>query len=254
MKVDLNCDMGEGFGPYAMGDDEAMLDVVTSANVACGWHAGDPTIMHRTAEMARARGVAIGAHPGFGDLWGFGRREIRGHSLADVERMVAYQVGAMGAMAALAGHRITYVKAHGALSNMANEDPDLALAVARGVAGVDRSLVHVCMPGLPMERASEALGLRVAREVFADRAYEDDGTLASRRKPGAVIHDPEEAARRTLAMVRDRVVTSLSGQAIPVEPDTVCVHGDTPGAVAMARRIRAALEGAGIGISPFAPA
>src|SRR5918998_1696856 len=152
MKIDLNSDMGEGFGPWKMGDDEAMLGIVTSANVACGWHAGDPNIMCRTAERAKANGVAIGAHPGFGDLFGFGRRIIRGDSAADIERMVAYQIGALQAVAALAGHRVTYVKAHGTLNTMANEDDDLAGAITRGIAGVDRGLANVCMPGLALER------------------------------------------------------------------------------------------------------
>jgi UPF0271 protein len=253
MQVDLNCDMGEGFGPYAMGDDEAMLGIVTSANVACGWHAGDPNIMAQTARMAKLKGVAIGAHPGFADLWGFGRRVVGGNSMADIEHMVAYQIGALQALAALAGHRVTFVKAHGALNNMANEDDDLGLAVARGIRGVDRNLVHVCMPGLAMERGSHRAGLQVAREVFADRTYNDDGTLTNRKTPGAVIHDVEEAARRTLAMVRERAVTTVSGRRIPVEIDTVCVHGDTPDAVAMARRIREVLEAEGVTIAPFAP-
>src|ERR671932_1045779 len=146
MKVDLNSDMGEGFGAWQMGDDEAMLAIVTSANVACGWHAGDPNIMFRTAERAKARGVAIGAHPGFGDLWGFGRRMIRGDSAADIERMIAYQIGALQAVAALAGTRVTYVKVHGTLNTMANEDEDLALAIARSIKGVDPALMHICMP------------------------------------------------------------------------------------------------------------
>src|SRR5919107_3312999 len=189
MNIDLNSDMGEGFGPWKMGDDEAMLGIVTSANVACGWHAGDPNIMFRTAERAKANGVAIGAHPGFGDLWGFGRRIIRGDSAADIERMMAYQIGALQAVAALAGHRVTYVKAHGTLNNMANEDEDLALAIARAIKGVDKSLINVCMPGLLMEKASEKLGVPVVREFFADRTYEDNGALTSRKKPGAVLHD-----------------------------------------------------------------
>src|SRR3954464_11743228 len=166
MNIDLNSDMGEGFGAWKMGDDEAMLGIVTSANIACGWHAGDPGIMFRTAERARQNDVAIGAHPGFGDLWGFGRRIIRGDSGADIERMVAYQIGALQAVAALAGHRVTYVKAHGSLNNMANEDEVLALAIARAIKGVDRTLVNVCMPGLLMEKASETEGVPVAREFF----------------------------------------------------------------------------------------
>src|SRR5919206_817716 len=159
MRVDLNSDMGEGFGAWKMGDDEAMLGIVTSANVACGWHAGDPNIMFRTAALAKEKGVAVGAHPGFGDLWGFGRRTIRGHSMAELERMVAYQIGAMQACAALAGHRVTHVKAHGALANMANDEADIALAIGRAIRGVDPALTYMVMPGLATERAAETLGL-----------------------------------------------------------------------------------------------
>jgi len=249
--IDLNCDMGEGFGPWPMGDDAAMLDIVSSANIACGFHAGDPNIMFRTAETARRNGVAIGAHPGFNDLPGFGRRTIRGDSPAEIERMVAYQIGALQAVAALAGHRVTYVKAHGALNNMANEDEDLAMAIARAVKGVDPNLVNVCMPGLLMEKASEKLGVPVAREFFADRTYEDNGTLTSRKKPGSVLHDAEAAAERVLRTLQDGAVTSVSGRRIPVAIDTICVHGDEPSAVAMARTIRAKLEANGITVAPF---
>jgi len=249
--IDLNCDMGEGFGPWPMGDDEAMLDIVSSANIACGYHAGDPSIMFRTAEIAKRKGVAIGAHPGFNDLHGFGRRMIRGDSPAEIERMVAYQIGAMQAVAALAGHKVTYVKAHGALNNMANEDMDLALAIARAIKGVDGSLINVCMPGLLMEKASEQIGVKVAREFFADRTYEDDGTLTSRKKPGAVLHDTEAAAERVLRAVQDKEVMTTSGKRIPVQFDTICVHGDEPSAVAMARAVRAKLEENGVTIAPF---
>ncbi|HZH11334.1 MAG TPA: 5-oxoprolinase subunit PxpA [Microvirga sp.] len=254
MKVDLNCDMGEGFGPWPMGDDEAMLDIVSSANIACGFHAGDPSIMFRTAETAKHKGVAIGAHPGFNDLHGFGRRVIRGDTPADIERMMAYQIGAMQAVAALAGHKVTYVKAHGSLNNMANEDESLALAIARAIKGVDASLINVCMPGLLMEKASEKLGLRMAREFFADRTYEDDGTLTSRKKPGSVLHDADAAAERVLRTLQDKAVVTTSGRRIPIEIDTICVHGDEPSAVAMARTIRAKLEASGIAIAPFSGA
>ena len=252
MIIDLNCDMGEGFGPWPMGDDEAMLDIVSSANIACGFHAGDPSIMFRTAEIAKRKGVAIGAHPGFNDLHGFGRRMIRGDSPAEIERMIAYQIGAMQAVASLAGHKVTYVKAHGSLNNMANEDESLALAIARAIKGVDAGLVNVCMPGLLMEKASDRIGLPVAREIFADRTYEDDGTLTSRKKPGAVLHDPVAASERVLRMVQERAVVTTSGKRIPVEIDTICVHGDEPSAVAMARAVRAKLEENGIAIAPFA--
>jgi UPF0271 protein len=249
--IDLNCDMGEGFGPWPMGDDEAMLDIVSSANIACGFHAGDPSIMFRTADIAKRKGVAVGAHPGFNDLHGFGRRVIRGDSPAEIERMVAYQIGAMQAVAALAGHKVTYVKAHGSLNNMANEDEDLALAIARAIKGVDATLINVCMPGLLMEKASEQIGVPVAREFFADRTYEDNGTLTSRKKPGSVLHNAEEAAERVLRTLQDKAVTTTSGKRIPVEIDTICVHGDEPSAVAMARTVRAKLEANGFTIAPF---
>jgi UPF0271 protein len=252
--IDLNCDMGEGFGPWPMGDDAAMLDIVTSANVACGFHAGDPQIMFRTAELAKQKGVAIGAHPGFNDLWGFGRRPIRGDSPAEIERMIAYQIGALQAVAALAGHEVTYVKAHGALNNMANEDEDLALAIARAVKGVDPALVNVCMPGLAMERASERIGVKVAREFFADRTYDDNGNLTSRKKPGSVLHDADEAAERVLRTLADGAVTTVSGKRIPVVIDTICVHGDEPSAVATARAVRAKLEANGFTVAPFTTA
>ena len=249
--VDLNSDMGEGFGPWQMGDDAAMLDIVTSANVACGWHAGDPIIMHRTAEIAKAKGVSIGAHPGFGDLWGFGRRVIRGDSMAELEKQVAYQIGAMQALAAMAGHKVTHVKAHGALGNMSNDDEDIALAIGRAIKGVDASLVYVVMPGLPTERVAERLGLAMAREVFADRTYDDNGNLTSRKKEGAVIHDAALAAERVLRMVEDQEVVTVTGKVLKVVIDTICVHGDNPAAVAMARTVRQRLEAAGIAVKPF---
>ena len=253
MKIDLNSDMGEGFGPWTMGDDAAMLDIVTSANVACGYHAGDPDIMHDLSAMAKAKGVAVGAHPGFNDLWGFGRRVIRGDSPAGIERMVAYQIGAFQALAGMAGHRCTFVKTHGALGNISNDDEEIALAIGRAIKAVDPSLVYVVMPGLATERAAEKLGLAMAREVFADRTYDDDGTLTSRKKAGAVIHDAEAAAARVLRMLQDGAITTVTGRKIPVAIDTICVHGDNPAAVTMARTVRGPVEGAGLALAPFAP-
>lgn len=249
--VDLNSDMGEGFGPWKMGDDEAMLSIVSSANVACGWHAGDPIIMHRTAEIAKAKGVSIGAHPGFGDLWGFGRRVIRGDSMSDLEKQIAYQVGAMQALAVMAGHKVTHVKTHGAMGNMTNDDDDMAMAVGRAIKAVDPTLVYVVMPGLSTERAAEKLGLPMAREVFADRTYDDSGNLTSRKVEGAVIHDAAMAATRVLRMVEDQEVVTVTGKRLKVKIDTICVHGDNPAAVAMARTVRDTLEAAGIAIRPF---
>ncbi|MGU3538188.1 LamB/YcsF family protein [Methylobacterium sp. A54F] len=251
MRIDLNSDLGEGYGPWTLGDDAAMLDIVTSANVACGFHAGDPGIMVETARVAKARGVAVGAHPGFEDRQGFGRRRIP-LTPAEIEHSVAYQVGAFAACAALAGHRVTYVKAHGALANLANADDAVAAAVARAVRGVDRDLILMVMPGLPAERAALDEGLATVREVYADRAYADDGQLASRALPGSVLSDADAAAAHVLRMVEDGAVTTLSGRRLPLAVDTVCVHGDSPGAVAMARAVRAALEAAGHTLAPFA--
>lgn len=250
-RVDLNADLGESFGAWRMGDDEAMLAIVTSANVACGFHAGDPLVMWKTCESAKARGVAIGAHPSFLDIWGFGRRPIEGERPEDIMRQCVYQIGALQAVAAAVGHRVTHVKPHGSLGNMAAEDDGLATAVAEATAVVDRSLVLVAMPGSALERAGERKGLRVAREVFADRAYDDRGMLVSRKLEGAVIHDAEAAARRVLAMLEEGAITSVSGKKIPARIDTICVHGDNPAAVAMARAVRSALETAGVAVRPF---
>jgi UPF0271 protein len=251
MRIDLNSDMGEGFGPWSMGDDGAMLDIVTSANIACGWHAGDPNIMVQTAALAKEKGVAIGAHPGFGDLWGFGRRTIRGHTMTELERMIAYQIGALMACAALAGHQVTYVKPHGALANMANDEDDVALAIGRGIKGVDPALVYMVMPGLATERAAETLGLPAVREVYADRAYDDTGNLTSRKTPGAVLHDAGQAAARVLRMIHEQAITTITGKRVPAQIETICVHGDTPSAVAMARTLREMLETNGIAVAPF---
>ncbi len=251
MKLDLNTDLGESFGAWTMGDDDAMLDVVTSANVACGFHAGDPVVMHRTMAAARDRGVSVGAHPGFLDLWGFGRRPILGDSPADIEKMLVYQIGAAAAVAASVGLRLAHVKTHGSLGNMAMVDPDLAAAVARAVRTIDRDLILVVMPGLALERAGLDQDLLVAREVYADRTYDDDGNLTSRKTPGAVIHDADAAAARVLRMVDDRAVTTVTGRRLPVQIDTVCVHGDNPQAVAMARTLRETLQAGGAELRPF---
>jgi UPF0271 protein len=251
MLIDLNCDMGEGYGAWEMGDDPAMLDIVSSANIACGFHAGDPDIMFATCALAREKSVAVGAHPSFLDLHGFGRRQIRGDSPAQIERQIIYQIGAFQALAQAAGLRLQHVKTHGALGNMANDEPELAMAVARAIRAVDPELIFVVMPGLATERAGERLGLRMAREIYADRAYAASGNLLSRKLPGAVIHDSEAAAARVLRMVEEQAITTVDGGRIPVRIDTVCVHGDTPGATAMARQVRGLLEAAGIALAPM---
>jgi len=251
--IDLNSDIGEGFGVYRMGDDAGMLEIVTSANIACGFHAGDPLIMHDVVKRAGENGVAIGAHPSFLDLWGFGRRPIHGERPADIEKIIAYQIGALQGIAASLGRRVGHVKTHGSLGNMAAVDDELAAAVARAVAAVDRSLILVVMPGMATERAGAAANLPLMREIYADRTYGNDGNLTPRKQPGAVIHDAEAAAARVLRMVEEHRITTTSGKAIPVAIDSVCVHGDTPDSVMMARRIRAMLEGAGYAVRPFAP-
>jgi UPF0271 protein len=250
-RIDLNSDLGEGFGVYTLGDDAAMLEIISSANVACGFHAGDPMVMATTIEAAKARGVGVGAHPGFNDLWGFGRRPIQGERPADIEKQVIYQIGALQALAGAAGVRLRHVKAHGALANMATEDEDLALALARAVRAVDRDLVLMVMPGLETEKAGEALGLRIAREVYADRAYAETGDLLSRKLPGAVIHDAAVAAERVARMIAEGAIVTAGGRSIPVRIDSVCVHSDTPGAVAIARAVRDRLRADGLTIAPL---
>lgn len=249
--VDLNSDMGESFGVYKLGHDEDMLGIVSSANVACGFHAGDPLVMSDTVATALRNRVDIGAHPSFFDTWGFGRRPIHGEKPEDIEKAVVYQIGALQAIARREGHRVTHMKAHGALSNMACVDLDLALGLARAVKAVDPGMIFVVMPGTELERAGEKLGLRLAREIFADRTYQDDGNLTSRKVAGAVIHDADLAAKRALQMVEEQAVRSVSGKRMPMKIDTICVHGDNPAAVDMARAVRRTLEQAGVTIRPM---
>jgi UPF0271 protein len=248
--VDLNSDMGEGFGDWRMGDDAAILDIVTSANVACGYHAGDPEIMAATFALAREKGVSIGAHPGFPDLWGFGRRAIP-FTPGEIERLVAYQIGAAQAMAAYAGHRITYVKAHGALANLAVVDAEVGRAICNAIRAVDPSLVSLSIALGQQERIAREMGLTVASEVFADRAYEADGQLVNRKKPGAVIQDADTAAARVVRMVAAGAIETVAGT-LDTPIHSICVHSDTPDAVALAARVRAALETAGIRLKSFA--
>jgi UPF0271 protein len=250
-RVDLNSDMGESWGVYRMGDDATMLDIVTSANVACGFHAGDPLVMHETLRIAKAKHVNVGAHPSYFDPWGFGRRRLPDENPADVEKMIVYQIGAIREMARYVGHEIRHVKPHGALANAAQVDDTLAQAVIDAVKGTDRNLILVVMPGGAIERLGEKSGLRLAREVFADRAYDDAGMLVSRKKVGAVLHDAAAAATRVLRMVEERAVISVTGKRVPVAIDTICVHGDNPDAVAMARAVRAMLEKSGVELAPL---
>jgi len=248
LTVDLNADLGEGFGAYAMGADEAVLAYVTSANVACGFHAGDPTVIDRTVAYAVRAGVAVGAHPSHWDLRGFGRREIAADP-AEVEADVVYQVGAVAAFARSHGSHLTHVKPHGALYNQAAREEGLARAIARGVARVGRDLVLVGLAASEaMRRAAEAEGLRYAAEAFADRAYDAAGRLVARSRPGALITDPASAAAKAVRIVRDRVVTAIDGAEVPLQADTLCLHGDNPHALAIARAVREALEAAGVSV------
>jgi len=247
MRIDLNSDLGESFGPWPMGQDAALMDSISSANVACGFHAGDPGTMRRTLRLAREKGVAVGAHPGFPDLVGFGRREMRA-SPAEVEDFVLYQVAALAGMASSEGMRLQHVKAHGALYNMACKDRALAEAIAKAVAAFDRSLILFGLPNSELLAAGKAAGLKVAAEVFADRAYDPDGSLTARSKPGSVIHDAQRVVERAVAMVRDKKVEAVDGSTLALQVDTICLHGDTPGAADLAKAVRHGLEAARIEI------
>jgi 5-oxoprolinase (ATP-hydrolysing) subunit A len=250
--IDLNADLGEGYGPWRMGDDDAMLDVVTSASVACGFHAGDQEIMARTFAHAKEKGVAIGAHVGFPDLWGFGRRAIP-LSVAEIEHIVAYQLGAAMALATYSGHRISHVKAHGALANSAESDPSVATAIARAVRVVEPSLTMLAIALSEQTRAAERAGLRVANEIFADRAYTEDGRLKSRRETGAVLKNIDAVIGRARNMIVEGALITESGQRLKTPIESICVHGDNPHAVEMARRLRAALEEEHFTLRAFAP-
>lgn len=248
--VDLNSDLGEGFGAWEMGDDDAILQVVSSANVACGMHAGDPHIMARTFARAKELGVAVGAHPGYPDLWGFGRREMA-FSAAEIEQFVAYQVGAAMGVSTYAGHPITFVKPHGALANLSQVNETVAGAIVRGIAGVDRKLVLLTYPDGHATRIAKEMGMRTCAEIFADRAYLPTGQLVPRKQPGAVLHDVEEVAARVLRMVQAGGVETIEGGLLPMEIASICVHGDSPGAIQMAAAVRKRLTEAGIEVKPF---
>ena len=251
MKVDLNADCGESYGPWSMGDDSGIMDVVTSANIACGGHAGDPETMAHALDLAKEKGVAAGAHPGYDDPLGFGRRVIPMSAKA-VELMVAYQVGAMLAVAANRGVRVAHVKAHGALSNHAMRDRPTADAIARAVRSVDPNLTLLAVAATQLQHAGEEAGLAVACEVFADRTYRADATLTPRSEPNAVLHDADDCARRVVRMVRENAIFAEDGTRVPVSVDSICVHGDEPSAVAVARTVRAALEAEGVAVQAFA--
>jgi len=244
-KINLNADMGEGFGAYDIGNDDGLMQIIKSANIACGFHAGDPDVMAKNVMAAKARGVSIGAHPGFNDLWGFGRRKID-MSLSALEHAVTYQIGALQAIAAYSKLKVTHLKAHGALSNMAAVDKDMALAIGRAIKVVDPDIIYVVLAGSQLEIAAKELGLNFAREGFADRQYDDDGNLASRKLEGTVFKDPEIALKQVLRMVEYGEIVTRNGKIIQCQVDTICVHGDEPTSLDVARYVRDGLEKAGV--------
>jgi 5-oxoprolinase (ATP-hydrolysing) subunit A len=250
--IDLNSDLGEGYGVWSMGNDAEMLGIVTSANIACGGHAGDEETMFATLTQAHAKGVTVGAHPGYDDQPGFGRRIIP-MTLAEIERMVATQIGALLGAAALAGVPVRYVKAHGALANLAADDRDVADAIARATRAVSRDLALLAISGTELELAGAAAGLPVFSEIFADRAYLPSGRLVPRGHPDAMIHDADVATGRLIGLLASGLMPTLGGPAIRLAAQSICVHGDSPGAVDMARKIRSSLGQADINVAAFLP-
>ncbi|MDZ4312291.1 MAG: 5-oxoprolinase subunit PxpA [Cypionkella sp.] len=253
MRIDLNSDLGEGYGPWAMGDDAAMLGLVTSANVACGGHASDPETMYQTLRLAAQNGVTIGAHPGYNDPLGFGRRVIP-MAPAEVGRMVAAQIGSLQAVAALAGTRVAYVKPHGALANLAADDRGVSDAIATAVKAISPDLALLAISGTELEHAARAAGIAVYSEIFADRGYLPSGRLVPRSQPGAMIHDPAAATARLLSFLESGLMPVVGGDPIALAAQSICVHGDNPGAVEMARHIRNQLNAASVTIAAFLPA
>jgi 5-oxoprolinase (ATP-hydrolysing) subunit A len=250
MRTDINCDMGESFGSYRIGDDEKVMPHITSASVACGWHAGDPMIMAKTLELAAKHGVGVGAHPGYPDLLGYGRRNLDTFP-GEVRNYILYQIGALDAFARAAGVKLQHVKPHGAMYNLAAKDEKTAREVIEAVKAYDPGLILVTLAGSLCARMASEAGLRVAAEVFPDRAYVSNGQLAPRSMTGAVIHDPEKVRDRVLKLVKTGKMTSIDGHEMAVKADTLCVHGDTPGAWQLAKTIREALESSGIRVVPM---
>ena len=245
MRININADIGESYGKYRIGNDDELMTLIGSANVACGMHAGDPSIMASTVRLAMANGVSIGAHPGFNDVWGFGRRQIR-MSARDLEYLVTYQIGALQAIAGAQGGRVTHVKPHGALNNMAHDDRDYAEAIGRGIKAADRDLIYVANACSEMTKAAQRLGLKVANESYVDRRYDDNGKMLSRERDDAVIRDAKEAVEHVLRILEERALVSISGKRIPAEVHTFCVHGDEPTAVALMKAVRPSLKQAGV--------
>jgi UPF0271 protein len=252
-RIDLNSDVGESFGNYKLGLDEEVIPLISSANIACGFHAGDPGVMRKTISLARKHGVAPGAHPGFPDLMGFGRRNMDA-TVEEIKDYVAYQIGAIQAFAAMEGLTLQHVKPHGALYNMAFKDFAIWEAVAEVISGLDKGLILVAMAGPDRDRLEAVgtkYGIRIAFEFFADRAYNRDGSLVSRREPGAMIHDQGKAAERVLRLIREGIVVARDGSEIPLAADTICVHGDNPTAVMLARKLRETLRTSGVEVAPM---
>ena len=250
MKIDLNSDLGESFGRYKLGLDEEVMNHITSANVATGWHAGDPLVMRGTVRLAKEKGVAVGAHPGYPDLLGFGRRYMR-LTPEEARNYILYQIGALYAFARAEGLELQHVKPHGALYNALVKEEELARAVIEGIADFDRNLIFVALSGSRPAEIAEEMGIKVAHEVFADRAYNPDGTLVPRSKPGAVIHEEGAIAERVVSMVKDGGVRAINGEWVELRADTICVHGDNPRAVQIAARIRKVLEEEGVKVVPM---
>jgi UPF0271 protein len=248
--IDINCDMGESFGVYRLGEDEAVMPFVTSANIACGFHAGDPAVMQATVRLAVKQGVCIGAHPGYQDLQGFGRREMR-LAPEEVEALVLYQVSALAGFDRAEGVEVTHIKPHGALYNQAGKDAPLAEVIARAARRFSREVILVGLAGSLLIDAGLEAGLGVAREAFPDRAYESDGSLRQRELPGAVIDDPKESAANGLRLAREGVSITRNGSTVKVAVDTLCVHGDTPGAAKRAALLRRVLEDGGFDLQPL---
>ena len=246
IKVDFNCDLGEGFGAYRLGSDEDIMPYISSANIACGYHAGDPVIMRKTVAIAEKAGVAIGAHPSFPDIQGFGRRDMQ-MTPEEIRCITTYQVGALTSFTK--NHKLQHVKAHGALYNMAVVNEKIARAFADGVYQADPELILVGLAGSVWLKAGKEAGLKVASEIFADRALNADGSLVSRSQPGSVIENEDEVIKRALRMVIDGKITAINGREVTVKGDTICLHGDTPGAAALAKKLYEAFKAAGVQIT-----
>lgn len=250
LRVDLNSDLGESFGRYTLGMDDQILPVISSANVACGFHASDPVVMEKTVKLAKASGVAVGARPGYPDLMGFGRRSMV-ISPDEARAYILYQLGALYAFLRPLGMEMQHVKPHGAFYNMAAKDYELSRAICQAVKDFDPHLILLGLSGSQHIRAAEDVGLRAVSEVFADRAYEEDGTLVNRKKPGAKITDEDEAIRRVVRMVKEGKVTAISGRDIPIRAESICVHGDGEKSLLLSKRIRAAMEAEGVAVLPM---